>query len=248
MNNVTNRPVSRAAMMRDKQRKMLQQRANAAVTVSTSSPTDSSVLTSLSSTDAASTSKSSVEHNNRFDSLLSDRNNDKLLWAKLLASKAHAEATNKAKRMGKMEELERGMALLEKMRPVIGERTYADRVRSLFASLPNFIGFDAAVDIINVENAVDRTPSQVDFEKWTTTKRRSTSSDNKRNCTRATKNNSNKAVVAASNKDDNNDSSDEDDYVTEEEGAKYITYHNISDKNGNVVAVKAVDSRAPLDA
>jgi hypothetical protein len=177
-------------MMRDKQRKMLQQRANAAVTVSTSSPTDSSVLTSLSSTDAASTSKSAVEHNYRFDSLLSDCNNDKLLWAKLLASKAHAETTNIAKQMGKMEELERGMALLEKMRPVIGEQTYADGVRSLFASLPNFKGFDAAVDIINVESAVDRTPSQVDFEKWTTTnKRRSTSSDNEQNCTRATKNN-----------------------------------------------------------
>jgi hypothetical protein len=250
MNNVSNRPVSRAAMMRDKQRKMLQQRANAAVTVSTSSPTDSSVLTSLSSTDAASTtSKSAVEHNNRFGSLLSDCNNDKLLWAKLLASKAHAETTNIAKQMGKMEELERGMALLEKMRPVIGEQTYADGVRSLFASLPNFKGFDAAVDIINVESAVDRTPSQVDFEKWTTTnKRRSTSSDNERNCTRATKNNSNEAVVVASNKDDNNDSSDEDDYVTEEEGAKYITYHDITDKNGKVVAVKAIDSCAPLDA
>jgi hypothetical protein len=103
MNDVTNRPASHAAMMRDKQRKMLQQRANAAVTVSTSSPTDSSVLTSLPCTDAASTSKSAVEYNNRFDSLLSDCNNNKLLWAKLLASKAHAETTNKAKRMGKME-------------------------------------------------------------------------------------------------------------------------------------------------
>ena len=245
MNDVTNRPVSRAAMMRDKQRKMLQQRANAAATVSTSSPTDSSVLTSSSSTDAASTSKSAVEHNNRSDSSSADCNNDKLLWEKLLTSKAHAETTNIAKRMGKMEELERGMALLEKMRPVIGERTYADRVRSLFSSLPNFKGFDAAVDIINVESAVDRTPLQVDFEKWTTTKR-----------TRAaTKKNSNEAVVAASDKDDNNNnsdnnSSDEEDnyYRTGEEEAKYITYHDITDKNGNVVAVKAIDSRAPLDA
>jgi hypothetical protein len=152
--------------------------------------------------------------------------------------------------MGKLDELERGMALLEKMRPVIGEGTYADRVHSLFASLPKFKGFDAAVDINNVESAVDRTPSQVDFEKWTTThKRRSTSSDNEQNCTSATKNNSNQAVVAASNKDDNNDSSGEDDYVTEEEAAKYITYHeDITDKSGNVVAAKAIDSCAPLDA
>ncbi len=97
--------------------------------------------------------------------------------------------------MGKMEELERGMGLLEKMRPVIGKQAYADQVRSLFASLPNFKGFDAAVDIIKVESAVDRTPSQVNFEKWTTTKRRLTSSDNEQNCTRATKNNSNKAVA-----------------------------------------------------
>jgi hypothetical protein len=66
--------------------------------------------------------------------------NDRITWAKVIASKDHAETTNIAKRMGKMDELKKGMALLEKMRPVIGGDLYADQVRCLYAALPNFKG------------------------------------------------------------------------------------------------------------
>ena len=73
----------------------------------------------------------------------------KLLWAKVIASKAQAENTNIAKRMGKMEELEKGMALLEKMRSVIGEKSYAEKVQSVFAAFPVFATFDACVEVID---------------------------------------------------------------------------------------------------
>jgi hypothetical protein len=96
------------------------------------------------------------------------------MWAKVMASKAHAEATNIAKRMGKIEELEKGMALLEKIRPVIGEELYANEVRSLFEALPNFKTFDSAVDIIDVDSIV---PAVGDHNNWRTTKRRLSSND-----------------------------------------------------------------------
>jgi hypothetical protein len=91
---------------------------------------------------------------------------DKLLWAKVIASKAHAETTNIAKRMGKMEELER-------VGPVIDEEVYSNRVRSLFAALPNFKAFDTAVDIIDAETApfVVCTPGESHNNKHRTTKR-----------------------------------------------------------------------------
>jgi hypothetical protein len=38
---------------------------------------------------------------------------DKLMQAKVTAANAHAETTNIAKRMGNMEELEKGMALVD---------------------------------------------------------------------------------------------------------------------------------------
>ena len=77
----------------------------------------------------------------------------KLLWAKVLASKSQAENTNIAKRMGKMEELEKAMTLLlDKMRNVIGgEDTYKAKVGSVFDAFPVFATFDAKVDIIDVD-------------------------------------------------------------------------------------------------
>ena len=75
----------------------------------------------------------------------------KLLWAKVIASKAQAENTNIAKRMGKMEELKNAMALLVQMRPVIGAKVYEERVQSVLAAFPDFATFDACVDVIDVD-------------------------------------------------------------------------------------------------
>ena len=74
-------------------------------------------------------------------------------------------STNVAKRMGKIEELEKGMALLERMRDVIGEQLYEQKVKSLFAALPNFETFDTAVEIIDVD------AEEPSSKNWGTTKR-----------------------------------------------------------------------------
>ena len=79
----------------------------------------------------------------------------KLLWAKVLISKSQAENTNIAKRMGKMEELEKAMILLDKMRPVIGEEQYFANVRSVLAAFPVFATFDAKVDIVDLSTDDD---------------------------------------------------------------------------------------------
>ncbi len=101
----------------------------------------------------------------------------RLTWAKVIASKAQAETSNIAKRMGKMEELEKGMALFTKMRSVNGDDHYANQVRCLFAALPNFKAFDSAVNIIDVDSAVNHATGNDD--EWRTLKRR-LSSDGER--------------------------------------------------------------------
>jgi hypothetical protein len=112
----------------------------------------------------------------------------------VIASKAHAETTNIAKRMGKMEELEKGMALLEKMRSVIGDDLYAKQVRCLFAALPNFKAFDSAVNIIDVDSTVNHTTGTDD--EWRTLKRRLSSDDERYTTTNKKKTRSTAACTA----------------------------------------------------
>ena len=74
-----------------------------------------------------------------------------LLRAKVLASKSLAENTNIAKQMGKIEELEKSMTLLDKMRKIIGEENYIAQVTTMFHAFPVYSTFDACVDIIDVD-------------------------------------------------------------------------------------------------
>jgi hypothetical protein len=215
-----------------------------ATTATRSSPTDGSVLTCASSDDDSRMPGTTTTSTSSFDA----HQQEKLLWAKVLASKAHAETTNIAKRMGKMEELEKGMALLERMRAVIGDEVYANRVKSLFSALPNFNNFDAAVNIIDVDatapvdrrstrNAGDRTPDKNE-QCWSTTKRRlSPDEDDEEGQNKKNKVGKTETV---------NDQQENCYVLTEEDEARYITYHNITDATGKVVAVHAVDSRSKL--
>ena len=166
MTDSTNVPVSRAAMRRNKQQSARRHNNAKISDTATPSPASSTDLCSvLTSSDTTGVMTPSTN--------VTSAHQDKLLWAKVIASKAHAETTNIAKRMGKMEELEKGMALLERMRPVIGEEVYANRVRSLFAALPYFKAFDTAVDIIDAKTTtpVVCTPGESHSNKHRTTKR-----------------------------------------------------------------------------
>ena len=116
MKDPANVPVGRAVLRREAQLKA--RRLNGAGTptartdaTTPSPPTDSSVVTSNNSVSTPPRDSTSMV-------TTTGAHHDKLMWAKVMASKAHAEATNIAKRMGKIEELEKGMALLEKMRPI----------------------------------------------------------------------------------------------------------------------------------
>jgi hypothetical protein len=53
--------------------------------------------------------------------------------------------------MGKMEELEEAMTLLDKMRKVIGKESYKAKVGSVFDAFPVLATFDAKVNIIDVD-------------------------------------------------------------------------------------------------
>ena len=200
MDDTTNRPISRAAMRREKQH-LTERRRRAISNISstgTSSPTDDSCLTSFSDATGSRNAVTIPTTTSNSGDATATTDQKQLLWAKMLASKAHAEATNIAKRMGKMEELEKGMALLEKMRPVIGESTYAKRVQSLFAALPNFEGFDAAVDIIHV----DSTPP---------TNKRHRSLEKCDGCTTTKKANNSEVITTANDDDDDKEDESEDD-------------------------------------
>ena len=70
----------------------------------------------------------------------------------MLTSKSIAENTNIAKRMGKMEELEKAMALLDKMRPVIGEGVYVAKVQAVLAAFPAFDTFHSEVEVIEIDD------------------------------------------------------------------------------------------------
>ena len=125
---------------------------------------------------------------------------------------------------------------------------YANRVKSLFSALPNFNNFDAAVNIIDVDatapvdrrstrNAGDRTPDKNE-QCWSTTKRRlSPDEDDEEGQNKKNKVGKTETV---------NDQQENCYVLTEEDEARYITYHNITDATGKVVAVHAVDSRSKL--
>ena len=53
--------------------------------------------------------------------------------------------------MGKMEELEKAMTLLDKMRGVIGDGSYKAKVASVLDAFPVFSTYDVCVDIIDVD-------------------------------------------------------------------------------------------------
>ena len=160
LNDKTNKPISRAELKRQKQILMkghVRVPAVAQALIKLETP-DSSGSSSL--------SNNTLEvADGRTGASVASVNQDKLVRARLMTSKAHAESTNVAKRMGKIEELEKGMALLERMRNVIGEQLYAQKVKSLFVALPNFETFDTAVEVIDVD--VEEPSSK----HWGTTKR-----------------------------------------------------------------------------
>jgi hypothetical protein len=161
----TNKPTSRAELRRQKQILMKGGAAAAAPPVAKNTGAAPPVVVKLETPESSASSLRYAEGAGASAATTLAANQDKLVKARLLTSKAHAESANIAKRMGKIEELEKGMALLERMRSVIGQELFAQRVKSLFDALPNFENFETAVKIIDVD--ADDEPRI----NWGTTKR-----------------------------------------------------------------------------
>jgi hypothetical protein len=73
----------------------------------------------------------------------------------MTSTKIQAQNSNIAKRMGKIEELEKGMALLNAMRNIIGETEHGKRVQHVLAAFPSFDTYDATVNALIVIDLVD---------------------------------------------------------------------------------------------
>ena len=82
-------------------------------------------------------------------------NQERFASAKMLSSKAQAGTYNIGVRMAVMEELERGLNLLEKIRGCIGEDKYTEGVHDVYASLPKNGTFKNEVKVIDVDNDDD---------------------------------------------------------------------------------------------
>ena len=153
MSDPLNAPVSRAELRRQKQVKAREKqnhdnkenRAGPPHSINIANAKTSSSL-SCSSTSSGRAGQSAAA-NVCGGSELSDspaeekRMND----ARVLMSTTHANQLMLNRRMGKLEEIERSMAALEKMKAYIPEEMYAAKMRSAFASLPVFGTYEAEV-------------------------------------------------------------------------------------------------------
>jgi hypothetical protein len=158
MTDLSNVPLSRAELKRHKQQDA---RCSEKKTAGgTNSLTDSFSL----SGDAGGGSTASVVSSSKVDNraacssvmAMAAENQERFAPAKMLLSKAQAGTYNIGVCMAVMEELERGLNLLEKIRGCIGEDKYTEGVHDVYASLPKYDTFKNEVKVIDhVDNNND---------------------------------------------------------------------------------------------
>ena len=101
---------------------------------------------------------------NRADSVMAmaAENQERFASAKMLSSKAQAGTYNIGVRMAVMEELERGLNILDRIRGCIGEEKFSEGVQDVYESLPKYATFKNEVKVIDVDN--DDTPFKNEVE------------------------------------------------------------------------------------
>jgi hypothetical protein len=149
MSDPVNVPVSRAELRRQKQVRM-QDNANkenrgppSSINVTNKARTSSSLSSSTVGGRGGQSGAANVSGGSECSSSAGEerRVND----ARILISNTHANQHLLNRRIGKMDEIERSLAALEKMKPFISEAAYAEKMRSAFASLPVFDTYDTDV-------------------------------------------------------------------------------------------------------
>ena len=80
-----------------------------------------------------------------------NRNTKQVIWAKVHMAKAMQESANVARRLGEIEATDKSLGILDRMRPIIGEEAYMERVKLLFASIPLPTSFAKDCEVICVD-------------------------------------------------------------------------------------------------
>jgi len=133
LNDIANRPESRAAMKRKAQVAAYEKRNKQMKQI------------------IVKQEEGNVQHSTVADQLVIARNQKKALWAKVHMAKAMAESANVTRKLGEIDAHEKNLTLLERFRHVLGEDMYKARVQELFSSMPSPMSFadDCAVICID---------------------------------------------------------------------------------------------------
>jgi hypothetical protein len=148
MTDLSNVPLSRAEM---KRRKQQDGQLGIAKKKASTSVTDASSLSA--NTDHYPSFVSSTNVDNRAASVMAMATefHEMLVSAKMLSSKAQAGTYNIGVRLAVMEELERGLTVLDRIWGTIGEERYSDGVNHVYGSLPKYGTFKDEVKDIDVD-------------------------------------------------------------------------------------------------
>ena len=157
MSDPANTPVSRAELRHQKQASILKEKRGKnkenrgpprSINISNATKTSSS-LSCLSTSSVGRggglKAAANVSGGSEFADSVAEEEEKRVNDAKILISTTHANQHLLNRRMGKLDEIERTMAALEKMKPYIPARLYAEEMRSAFASLPVFDTYETDV-------------------------------------------------------------------------------------------------------
>lgn len=84
-----------------------------------------------------------------------ERFQNQLVWSKVCIAKAIEQNSNVTSRLGKVEELEKTLNLLDRFQLVIGEVEYMKRIECLAASMPNLDTYETDVEVIVINNDIN---------------------------------------------------------------------------------------------
>jgi hypothetical protein len=157
MSDPANTPVSRAELRHQKQASILKEKRGKnkenrgpprSINISNATKTSSS-LSCLSTSSVGRggglKAAANVSGGSEFADSAAEEEEKRVNDAKILISTTHANQHLLNRRMGKLDEIERTMAALEKMKPYIPAHLYAEKMRSAFASLPVFDTYETDV-------------------------------------------------------------------------------------------------------
>ena len=78
------------------------------------------------------------------------------MWAKLHAAKALEETTNVLHRKGQLDDLEKTLNLLDKMKPTITDSEFISQLQAVLKAMPNSQTYKADVEVIIVNDGTTR--------------------------------------------------------------------------------------------